>query len=168
MKARATTNEKGHLFLILNTKKGELYYMYKKTIKYTDYNGINREEDCYFNLNESELVDLNLEFGGNLQTFVERVSKAKDQKEIIRLFKELIIASYGIKSDDGRRFMKGEDITKAFKETNAYNELFMLLATNEKEAANFINGIVPQNLEEKAKKLEAERKANGVTPINNQ
>lgn len=38
--------------------------MYKKTITYTDYNGVERKEDFYFNLNRAELTKLELSKDG--------------------------------------------------------------------------------------------------------
>lgn len=136
--------------------------MYKKTINYTDFNGIDHKEDFYFHLSESEIVTINSFTGGGLKPFFERIANTQDQKEIVNLFRELILKSYGVKSDDGKRFIKSQELRDAFEQTNAYNELFMLLVTNEKEAVNFVNNIIPAKLLDDAKKLEA-----NTTPIPN-
>lgn len=126
--------------------------MYKKTINYTDFNGVDRKEDFYFNFMKAELVEMNMSTGGGLKSFIERITNTQDQMELIRLFKELVLKAYGIKSDDGKRFIKSQEIRDAFEQTNAYNELFMMLATNDKEAANFINNVMPADLIAEANK----------------
>lgn len=117
--------------------------MYTKTITYTDYDGNERTEDFCFNLNEVELMDMRLN-GTGMADAIEKIAKAEDKSAIIASFKELIRMAYGEKSNDGRRFMKSDGIFASFAETNAYPKLFMELGTNDKAAADFINGIMPQ------------------------
>lgn len=126
--------------------------MYKKTINYTDFNGVERKEDFYFNFMKAELVEMNMSTGGGMKAFIERITNTQDQTELIKLFKELVLKAYGVKSDDGKRFIKNQEIRDAFEQTNAYNELFMMLATNDKEAANFVNHVMPADLVAEAQK----------------
>lgn len=118
--------------------------MLKKTITYTDYDDVERTEDFYFNLNESELAEMQLTTDGGFKEKLERIVHAKDQASIIKVFKEVILAAYGIKSEDGRRFCKSKEISDDFAATPAYNILFMELATDEKKASDFINAIIPK------------------------
>ena len=120
--------------------------MLKKRIKYTDYDGVEREEDFYFNLTKAEITELELSTEGGLQNAIEKIIDAKDTPQIIQFFKKIILMSYGEKSPDGRRFIKSEKITEEFTQTEAYSELFMELATDEKAAAAFVNGIIPKDL----------------------
>lgn len=115
--------------------------MLEKTIKYTDYNGEEREETFYFNLTKAELTEMELSTEGGLAETIKKVVAAKDVPQIIKIFKKLILASYGEKSADGRRFIKSEKLTEAFTQTEAYSELFMELSTNADAASDFINGI---------------------------
>ena len=117
--------------------------MIKKTITYSDYNGVERTEDYYFNLTQAEIMEMELGTTGGLAEMIEKIVNAKDAPAIMRVFKELILKAYGVKSDDGKRFMKSEEISMAFAQTEAYSILFMELATDEKAAAEFVNGIVP-------------------------
>lgn len=126
--------------------------MYKKTINYTDFNGVDRKEDFYFNFMKAELVEMNMSTGGGMKAFIERITNTQDQMELIKLFKELVLKAYGVKSDDGKRFIKNQEIRDAFEQTNAYNELFMMLATNDKEATKFVNGVMPADLVAEAQK----------------
>lgn len=120
--------------------------MLKKTITYTDYNGNERVEDFYFNFTEAELAEMQLTTEGGLVEMVEKIVQAKDQPAIIRLFKELILKAYGVKSDDGRRFIKNSEVRDSFAQTEAYSILFMELGTDADKAAAFVNGIIPAGI----------------------
>lgn len=122
--------------------------MVKKTIKYEDYNGVEREDDLYFNLTEAELMEMEMGTVGGLAETIEKITKAQDAPAIINMFKSIILKAYGEKSADGKRFIKVNDsgvpLSIAFSQTEAYSQLFMELATNADEAAKFVNGIVPK------------------------
>ncbi len=120
--------------------------MLKKTIKYTDYDGNEREEDFYFNLNKAEVTEMELSKQGGLSEYIKRIVAAQDAPSLVELFKELICKSYGEKSLDGKRFVKSKELTEAFTQTEAYAELFVELASNAEEATNFVNGIMPKNM----------------------
>ncbi len=120
--------------------------MLKKTISYVDYDGNERTEDFYFNLTKAELLEMSLSTAGGLDKYIEKITKTQDTPKLIELFKDIIIRSYGVKSDDGKRFIKNQEITEEFTQTEAYSDLFMTLATNDKEAADFLNGIIPKSL----------------------
>lgn len=117
--------------------------MLKKIITYTDYDGNERTESFYFNLNEAELIEMELSAEGGLTQMIQKIVESKDGTRIIKVFKDLIFKAYGEKSPDGKRFVKSEELSKAFSYTEAYNKLFMELATDEKAAAEFVNGIIP-------------------------
>lgn len=120
--------------------------MLKKTITYTDFNDVERTEDFYFNLTEAELTDMNLDENGGLAEKLQRIIDSKEVKQIKDYFKWIVLKAYGEKSDDGRRFMKSPEITKAFEETQAYSDIWMELAYDDKAAAEFVNGIMPKKL----------------------
>lgn len=120
--------------------------MYKKTMTYQDFNGVERTEDFYFNLTEAEITDMQITTVGGLDELVRRIVAAKNQVAIIGIFKKIIKAAYGVKSDDGRRFMKSEEIWQEFAQTNAYSQFYMELATNADAASAFINGITPASI----------------------
>ena len=120
--------------------------MLKKTIKYTVYDGNEREEDFYFNLSKAEVTEMELSKEGGMSEYIKKISATQNGPELIKLFKEIIIKSYGEKSLDGKRFIKNKELTEAFTQTEAYSELFIELASNADEAAKFINGIMPKNM----------------------
>ena len=117
--------------------------MVKKTITYTDYNDAERTEDFYFNLSKAELAEMQLTTEGGFSTYIQRIIDAKDVPALTRAFKDVLVKSYGKKSDDGRRFIKSEEITDEFVQTEAYSEIFMELVSDDKLAAEFVNGIIP-------------------------
>ena len=117
--------------------------MLKKTITYTDYNGITRTEDFYFNLTKAEIMEMQLSTNGGLDVMIKKIIDSQDAPSIIKIFKELILKAYGEKSDDGKRFVKSKEISEGFAQTEAYSQLFMELATDTDAASKFVNGIVP-------------------------
>jgi hypothetical protein len=129
--------------------------MLTKNIKYTDFDGVEREEPFRFNLTEAELAEMELSTDGGLEKTIKSIVAAKDTPKIVKIFKELILKAYGEKSVDGKRFMKkdenGRPLADKFAETEAYSVLFMELATDADAAAAFINGIIPTKLSEQVK-----------------
>ena len=118
--------------------------MLTKTITYTDYDGNERTEDFYFNSSKAELTEVQHSVKGGLKNILEKAVQEKDGPTIMQLSKEIVLKAYGVKSNDGRRFMKSEEITKEFAETEAYVNLFMELATDEKAAIAFAEGVMPK------------------------
>lgn len=126
--------------------------MLKKTIKYTDFNDVEREEDFYFNLTKAELMDMDLSEQGGLEQMLQRIISLRDTTKIIALFKQLILASVGIKSPDGRKFIKSQEIRDDFEQTQAFSDLYLELVGNVDEAIAFVTGIVPADLAAEAQK----------------
>jgi hypothetical protein len=120
--------------------------MLKKNIKYTDFNGVDREEDFYFNLTEAELAEMNLMTKGGLKGYLEAIINTQDTPAIAELFKTIINKAYGVKSPDGRKFTKSPEILDDFIYTQAYSNLYMSLIADADAAANFVNGIIPKNI----------------------
>lgn len=135
--------------------------MLKKTIKFTDYDGNPREEDFYFNLTKAELSIMEMSHVGGFRKKMERIIKAQDGPALIEAFQDIIQTAYGVKSDDGRRFIKSPELFEEFKQTEAYSELIMELLGSEKGAAEFIAQVMPQDVVAEA----AVEKAANITPI---
>lgn len=131
--------------------------MLKKTVTYTDYNGVERTEDFYFNLTKAEITEMELSTTGGFAEMLQKVVAAQDAPSIVKVFKDLVLKAYGEKSPDGKRFVKSEEISTAFSQTEAYSQIFMELATDSKAAAAFINGIVPGDMKADAAKIAAEQ-----------
>ena len=116
--------------------------MIKKTITYTDYNGASHTQDYYFNLSKADLIEMELSVKDGFSNKLEAISKAKDQTEVIPILKDVISRSVGVKSDDGKRFVRNNDIRDDFMQSEAYSELLVELLSDEKNAADFMNGLV--------------------------
>lgn len=131
--------------------------MLKKTITYTDYNGVERKEDFYFNLSKAEITEMELGVVGGLSEMLAKIIATQDGPKIAEFFKTLILKSYGEKSPDGRRFIKSKELSEAFEQTEAYSNLYVELATDSDSAAKFVNGIIPADLVKQMNSPEARR-----------
>ena len=120
--------------------------MIKKTMTYVDYNGNERTEDFYFNLNKAEITKMEMSTAGGLAEKINRIVAAQDTPAIIEVFEDLIQRAYGVKTPDGKGFVKRKEDLDAFMATEAYSDLFMELATDADAAAKFVNGIIPANM----------------------
>lgn len=120
--------------------------MYKKTVTYEDYDGMERTETFYFNLTKAELTKFNASESGGLKAKLEQMIAVKDAKAIMETFESILEMAYGEKSLDGRKFMKSKEIFDEFKSTMAYDKIFMELVTDEKASMDFINGILPADI----------------------
>lgn len=129
--------------------------MLKKVVKYTNFSGVERERTLYFDLTKSELTMLGLSVDGGLDVVLTNLMEAEDMPQLIKNFEKILLLSYGEKSEDGERFMKGDDISRKFKESAVYDEIFMELVTDEKKAAEFINAVMPADIEDYINKLES-------------
>lgn len=121
--------------------------MITETIKYTDYNGNEREEKFLFNLSKAELMEMEMGTTGGLAETIQKIVETQDAPSIIKIFKDLILKAYGEKSADGKRFVKSKELSEGFSQTEAYSQLFMKLATDADAAANFVKGIIPNDID---------------------
>lgn len=139
--------------------------MYKITETYTDYDGNQRTEDFYFHLTKAEIMEFDFLQQGGMEKMIEKIISTQDRKSLIEIFKTLVIGAYGEKSMDGRRFMKNDEVKQSFIETEAYSQIFMRLATDAKAASEFINNIIPKDLQGELKK--EQEKVVSITGDNN-
>lgn len=117
--------------------------MIAKTINFTDYNGNKKEKTYHFNLNKVELAEMEVSVNGGLSDMLKKISTEKDKPKIVEFFKDIILRSYGVKSEDGERFEKSPELAKAFSQTEAFVELFMEIANNSEAAVAFVKGVIP-------------------------
>lgn len=116
--------------------------MFKHVIKYTDYNGTEREEQFYFNLSKAELMEMELSTQAGVEEMIRMLIATNDNAKIVQIYKDLILKSYGIKSEDGRRFIKSQALRDQFEQSEAYSEFFMEILSNNKLQSDFINGVI--------------------------
>ena len=141
--------------------------MLKKSITYVDYNGEKQTDDCYFNLSKAELLEMEMSEKCGFENYIRKLMEEKDNKKIYKLFKDLILMSYGKKSADGRTFIKKKMVDgqmiylkDEFEQTEAFTELMMeLLSGGDEAMAKFINSLIPKEIAEQAAKQIANQKA---------
>lgn len=127
--------------------------MITKEIAFTDYNGQERKEKYQFNFTKAELTEMELSVNGGLSAMMDRIKETDDRPELMRIFKDLILKAYGVKSPDGKRFIKSEELRTEFSQTEAYSELYMELVTDTNAAITFFNGLIPNNLKDNGGKV---------------
>lgn len=120
--------------------------MIKKTITAKDYNGVERTEEFYFHLDEDEIMDMQLGTKGGLDQMLKQIIMAQDETELASIYKKIILKSYGVKTPDGRGFRKSQEFIDDFVSTKFYSKLFMELGTSDEKLAEFIRGIIPDDM----------------------
>lgn len=133
--------------------------MYVKELTYTDFDGNERTEEFRFNLTLQEVTNMQLSTVGGLDAYIKKISAEQDIPKTIKLFQELIDLSYGIKSPDGKKFVKTKEALEDFKATQAYSDFYMSLINDVKAATDFVNGITPPAPQD-------HKQSEKVTPIN--
>ena len=124
--------------------------MLKKTITYTDLYDNEVTEDFYFNLTEAEIATLEISKNGGYAEYLQNIVNAQDGEEIANQLKSIVLKAYGKPSEDGKRFVKSEQLSEEFYQTNAYSELIMSFFRDAKEAAAFMVGVMPKKIREQA------------------
>lgn len=117
-----------------------------KPITYKKWDGTEVTESFCFNLTKAELAEMELESNGGIGDEIKRVVDRGKGNELMSLFKKFLQASYGVRSEDGRRFVKDEGLWIEFTQTGAYDVFFMELVTDANAAAQFINAIMPEDM----------------------
>ena len=135
--------------------------MLEKTIKYKDYNGVERTETHHFNLSTAEVTKMETSTSGGFTQMIYKIIETRDIPSLVKIFDDIILKSYGEKSPDGRRFIKSEELSTAFSQTEAYTTLFMELISDSKKAAEFVNGVLPQHLEKTVQEMAGGTVQNG-------
>ena len=134
--------------------------MIKRTVTYEDYNGEKRTETFYFHYTEAEILDMEMSEEGSFAERIQRIIDAKDNTALMKLIKKFVIDAYGVKSDDGKRFMKNDEVKAAFLECPAYSDIFMDMVTDEDIAAEFVNGVIPNTMKDRVAKLTIKKSDN--------
>lgn len=139
--------------------------MLRKLINYTDYNGNERSENFYFNLNRAELLEMETEVAGGMRQLLTLIMEKQDIPKIMASFKTIILKAYGEKSPDGRVFNKSKELSEAFEHTEAYSILYMELLSDGKKAAEFITQLMPEEFRGTPDKESDEKPEDVLTPV---
>ena len=133
--------------------------MLKKTVTYIDYNGVERTEAFYFHYNEAEILDMEMSTEGGFAERIQKIIDAKDQVSLMQVIKKFVIDAYGVKSEDGKRFIKNNTVRTEFLESPAYSQIWMELVMDDEVAADFVNNVIPSGMKEKLEGLIKAREA---------
>lgn len=136
--------------------------MLKKTITYTDYDGMERTEDFWFNLSKTELTKLDAELPGGVLGVLRKIIDKKDRKALVDFIETLILRSYGEKTLDGKRFVKTPEMAEEFMQTPAYDELFMSILSDTDSQTSFINGVIPQSMAKEIEQIDKKQVENAL------
>jgi hypothetical protein len=137
----------------------------KRDITYENFDGEKVTEAFYFNLTKTELLEMQIDYEGGMEALINRIIRTDDIKSLVGLFKKIVLAAYGVRSDDGKRFIKNDVLREEFTQTAAYDSLFMELTTDEGAAATFVIGIVPQAMKEEIEKAELVKPQSNDVPL---
>ena len=131
--------------------------MWKFTAEYEDWNGNPRKKELLFNLTIDEMYSMQNSVKGGLETYYQRILDEQDNVALYKRFEDLVKLAYGVKSDDGDRFIKNDEVFNAFKESGAYSVFMEYLLTTEDGATKFINGIMPAKVKAKLNTPEGQK-----------
>lgn len=118
--------------------------MFTDTITYTDLNGEERTETLHFNLSKAEILKMEISKNGGYAEYLEEIVNSKNSSLIMETFIDIVDKTYGVKTEDGRRFIKSDELTEEFKQSEAYSEFLMKLISNEDYASAFVTGVLPK------------------------
>ena len=138
--------------------------MLKREVRYEDFDGNMTSDIFYFNLSKPELIEMEVEYEQGFGKMLQNIVESKDNKQIIAHFKKLVLMAYGVKSEDGKRFIKSEKLREEFSQTAAYSELFMELASDDKAAVIFLNGVLPREFRGDVEAVAASVSSQTTTP----
>lgn len=116
--------------------------MLKRDVTYVDFNGMERTDTLYFNLNEPEIVRLEVQFDGGLEEFIRNFDPQDRPDEVLYLYETVLLNAYGEKSSDGRFFEKSEELKNRFRNSAAYAALFMELLLDQDAAEEFMSAVI--------------------------
>lgn len=116
--------------------------MLKQRVVYTGFDGEQVEEDLYFNLSRLDLIELNQKYGNkDMVAYIDEVVKNKDVFELYSILKDIVLKAYGVRSDDGKRFIRNDKVKEEFLESLAFAQLIEDFHENDKALNNFIINI---------------------------
>lgn len=118
--------------------------MLKKTITCEDYAGNTYTQDFWFNLNRAELTEMELSYEGGMIERMKAIINTAEATKVFPMIKDIVLRSYGVKSENNRRFIKSDELRDAFEQTDAYNQLICEFFDNPDSFNNFLLGVIPK------------------------
>ena len=119
--------------------------MLKKRVKYEGFDGEIIEEDLYFNLTRMDLIELNDRYESkDMAAYMDKIVKEKNIKELYKVLKDIVLMAYGVKSEDGKRFVKNQIVKDEFSESLAFSQLIEDFHETDTAMSDFVTGITNQ------------------------
>lgn len=119
--------------------------MLTKTITCEDYAGKTYTQDFQFNLNRAELTEMELSYEGGMIERMKSIINTAEATKVFPMIKDIVLRSYGVKSENGRRFVKSQELREAFEQTDAYNQLICEFFDNPDSFNEFLQGVIPKD-----------------------
>lgn len=142
--------------------------MLKKTIKYVDYNGVERTENLYFHVSKASVLTASNDVYGEIMKAANELQDrakllegmevseineenafdpnnqviAESIRMVARLLDRLVDLSYGKRSEDGLKFVKSKEVLDEFKSSMVYDAFIEQMLANQEEMIEFINKLV--------------------------
>lgn len=130
--------------------------MLKKTVTYTDYDGVQRTETLYFNLTKAEISRIQMKEDGNFIAHMQRLLEKRHVEELYLFFEDFVKRSYGEKSLDGSRFVKTPEKTQDFEWSPAFSEVLMEIVQNPEKMQEFVLGVIPADMRNSAGSIDVQ------------
>jgi hypothetical protein len=137
--------------------------MLKKVIQYKDLEGNNVVDDFWFHLSIADILEMETEVEGGLKARLQKMIDSKDDTQILSIMRGIVTRAVGVKSTDGRRFMKDAEHKSAFLDSNAYSAFLVEIMTLPGAAVDFANGVVPADLDEQIAKAKSNQQQEDPT-----
>lgn len=117
--------------------------MLKQQVTYEDFDGNTQTETLYFNLNRMELISFQKRYGSeNMENYINKLIEEKQIEPMYDLLNDFVLTAYGVKSEDGKRFIKNDEIRDEFKQSLAYEALIEDFHDDSRKVLeNFIAGV---------------------------
>jgi hypothetical protein len=117
--------------------------MLKQQVTYEDFDGNTQSETLYFNLNRMELISFQKRYGSeNMENYINKLIEEKQIEPMYDLLNDFVLTAYGVRSEDGKRFIKNDEIREEFKQSLAYEALIEDFHDDSRKVLeNFIAGV---------------------------
>lgn len=122
--------------------------MITKTFTYEDFNGEKASQTFTFHMSKSDITKFRLrKDGSDFNETLSHIMKTNNARAILDVFEELVASAVGQKSEDGKKFIKNDEIRSDLFDTPAYDELFMKMLDDPDFAAKFIQSMLPTDMQ---------------------
>jgi hypothetical protein len=136
-----------------------------RPITYENYEGEEVTETFHFHLGRLEIIDLEVEQQEGFKEMIEKIIATNDRKALVEQFKKIILKTYGVRSEDGKKFTKTDELRDDFAQSPAFEALIIEFLTVEDAAVNFFTEVLPRNMQADIAKANAAAAAAPTPPV---